>query len=94
MGRSYHMIASCSSEGTYVWFFKLNEELNVNVFRLEKLDLPEDALVWRISWNLISTVIATNSDDNYLRLWKKTLEQKWVCVREIKEEKDEFEDIV
>lgn len=74
MGRSYHMIASCSSEGTYVWFFKLNEELNVNVFRLETLDLPEDSIVWRISWNLISTVIATNSDDNYLRLWKKTLE--------------------
>lgn len=36
--------------------------------------------VWRLSWNIFGTVLASSGNDGYVRLWKANYAQQWKCI--------------
>ena len=78
MGRSFHMVASCSKDAIVVWklvvrdiFGPENECLREPV--IEQLFRVADAHseCWRLSWNLLGTCFASAGDDSAVKIWKR-----------------------
>ncbi|XP_074604760.1 nuclear pore complex protein Nup44A [Brevipalpus obovatus] len=42
------------------------------------------AQVWRVSWNITGTILASSGDDGSVRLWKANYLDNWKCVTELK----------
>ncbi|XP_054724814.1 nucleoporin SEH1-like [Uloborus diversus] len=40
--------------------------------------------VWRVSWNITGTILASSGDDGCVRLWKASLNDKWKCIATLK----------
>ncbi|TNV77762.1 hypothetical protein FGO68_gene2251 [Halteria grandinella] len=81
MGRSFHMIASCSKERVVVWKVTVRDIFQGEA-GLYKDPIIEPMLnaeahrggeVWRLSWNLLGTCVASSGDDGAVRLWKKSV---------------------
>ena len=81
LGRSYHLIASASSDTKIkIWKVqKREDEIKVTCAS----ELPQGTEVWRCEWNLTGTVLATSGDDGTVRLWRMNFKGEWVCVSEI-----------
>lgn len=78
LGRSYHLIASATSNSVTVW--RLNES-NGSYSKVEKEDeLLTSGEVWRVEWNITGTVLATSSDDGGISLWRRNFQNKWISV--------------
>lgn len=82
MGRSFHMIASCSRDAIIVWkvtvrdIFNSSPEAKDGLFKepvVETLFRVVDAHKepWRLSWNLLGTCFASAGDDSAVRIWKR-----------------------
>lgn len=82
LGRSYHLIASASSD-TKIKIWKLrkgeNDEFDVSC----AATLNQKTEVWRCEWNVTGTVLATSGDDGTVRLWRMNFKSQWTCVTEI-----------
>ncbi|ORY29254.1 WD40 repeat-like protein [Rhizoclosmatium globosum] len=96
MGRSYELVATGSRDGV-VRIFKLVwidiiEESGVAVESgggkgMWKVDLvaslaDHGAAVWRVSWNLLGTVLSSCGEDGKVRVWRAGVgreECQWVC---------------
>lgn len=71
MGRSFHLIASASGNGTIkIWklSFSFNDEVSIESFETETLKHGSEA--WKVEWNVTGTVLATSGDDGKVKLWK------------------------
>lgn len=91
MGRSYHLIASASKDGTArIWKLtlpKLQQDTNVNTAKKQpqqqvtsKVLNDHHAEVWRVEWNMIGSLLATSGDDGIVRTWRYHMETKdWLC---------------
>jgi len=77
MGRSYHLIASASKDGTaQIW--KIKTEAN-NYELIERWVLDDHkAEVWKVEWNITGTVLATSGDDGMVRLFS-WIGGAWKC---------------
>jgi nucleoporin SEH1 len=87
MGRSYHLIASASKDGTArIWKLNLPKPQSETTTTSKK-PVPQQqvsfkvlsdhqAEVWRVEWNLIGSVLATSGDDGAVRVWKYQIESK------------------
>jgi nucleoporin SEH1 len=82
-GRSFHMIASCSKDGTIiVWKVVCRDILSGDsgffkepiIEQMAKLDAHKRE-VWRLSWNLLGTCFASSGDDGTVRIWKKSIKK-------------------
>lgn len=81
VGRSYHMIASCSKELIIVWKVTVRDifQGESGLFKdpiIEPMMRTEAHLggeVWRLAWNLLGTCLASSGDDGTVRLWKKNV---------------------
>mmetsp|Transcript_429 Transcript_429/g.1019 ORF Transcript_429/g.1019 Transcript_429/m.1019 type:complete len:341 (-) Transcript_429:225-1247(-) len=84
LGRSYHLIASASSNSSCVNVWKLTWDSETSSYtKLEKeAELPTKSEVWRCEWNVTGTVLATSGDDGVVRLWRKNFIDKWDLVAE------------
>jgi len=40
--------------------------------------------VWRVSWNITGTILASSGDDGCVRLWKANYLDNWKCVTVLK----------
>jgi len=90
VGRTFHLIATASKDGTIrIWNFPSasnNEEVNVNErneFMSCTVLKAHNAPVWRVQWNLTGSVLASSGDDSHVFLWKsnsKGDQWKQVCV--------------
>ncbi|KAI9329474.1 WD40-repeat-containing domain protein [Obelidium mucronatum] len=84
MGRSYQLIATASKD-THVRIFKLSWEIDPiqsergnasstakGAWKIELLGSFNDhrAVVWRVDWNLLGTVLSSCGDDGKVRVWK------------------------
>jgi len=79
MGRTYHLIATASKDGI-VRIHKLFVPKNKLQYQYECVaKLTEHkAEVWRVSWNLSGTMLASTGDDGACRLWKNDFKSgKW-----------------
>eukprot|EP00051_Salpingoeca_urceolata_P005659 m.75543 g.75543 ORF g.75543 m.75543 type:complete len:324 (+) comp14485_c0_seq1:2496-3467(+) len=90
MGRSFHNLAAASSDKTVrVW--RLTPEASQGPrqkLTSEELLRANDHgdQVWRVSWNVTGTVLASSGEDGSVRLWKATHLGHWECVSVIKGE--------
>ena len=86
-GRSYEMLVSGGRNEILVWNVKV-EGKKINVFKMEKLDYGDHCVVWKVSWNMMATVLASSDERNVVKLWKRG-GNRWKCVGILNEEEDE-----
>jgi nucleoporin SEH1 len=89
LGRSFHLLATASSDGTAkIWKVSmakrgqdvdekvLGDEDALDVVCMQTLD--HGCEVWRVEWNVTGTVLATSCDDGVVRLWGMGPKAQWV----------------
>lgn len=87
-GRSYHVLAVASKD---VSIFNLkpiadptgNSRLDVS---LAAQFNDHYCTVWRVTWNVTGTMLASSGDDGYLRMWRMNYQKGWKCVCSFKPE--------
>uniref|UniRef100_A0A8D8YLQ0 Nucleoporin SEH1 n=1 Tax=Cacopsylla melanoneura TaxID=428564 RepID=A0A8D8YLQ0_9HEMI len=85
LGRSYHLLALATKTVKVV---KLKPVLDVmgSRFDIEIIgNLDEHCCtVWRVSWNVTGTIIASSGDDGCVRLWKSHHTEGFRCISVLK----------
>ena len=89
LGRSFDILASCGKEGIFIWYLRFDNN-SMNIIKAGKLIEGGDTVVWRVSWNMMGTVLASSDNKRVIKLWKN-ISDKWECVNTIKEEDNEEE---
>lgn len=83
VGRSYHMLAIASKD---VSIFNLKPILepttNTSRFEVVKAAQFNDnfCTVWRVTWNITGSILASSGDDGYVRLWRMNYQKIFKCV--------------
>ena len=95
-GRSYHVVASCGKEGVYIWYIKFEED-PARVAKpvmevLEVQHITDDIPVWKVSWNVMATLLAFSGQDNKVRICKCGYDKKWMIATEFEEDETEEEE--
>jgi len=84
LGRSFHLLAIAAKELTIV-SMKINRKENETSsmskpeFRLVGQFDDHESIVWRVSWNITGTTLASSGDDGCVRLWKANYLNNWKC---------------
>lgn len=91
LGRSFDILASCGKEGIFVWYLKYENNV-LNIIKAGKIFDSSEVIVWRVSWNMMGTVLASSDDKRVIKLWK-SINDRWECVNTIKEEERDEEQI-
>eukprot|EP01061_Rhynchopus_euleeides_P011197 TRINITY_DN20759_c0_g1_i1.p1 TRINITY_DN20759_c0_g1~~TRINITY_DN20759_c0_g1_i1.p1 ORF type:complete len:364 (+),score=94.98 TRINITY_DN20759_c0_g1_i1:177-1268(+) len=80
LGRRYHLVASCS-RGGLLYIHKLypvaSQSKSPTEFKAVPVLVSTRAhganSVWRVSWNLTGTTLASSGDDGAVKLWRQSL---------------------
>ncbi|BFZ12952.1 hypothetical protein BsWGS_15991 [Bradybaena similaris] len=90
LGRSYHLLAVASRDLT-IFSLKTIRKEGVNSGGLSKFEIRQvggfddhESLVWRVSWNITGTILASSGDDGCVRLWKANYLDNWKCISVLK----------
>ena len=81
MGRTYHLIATaCKDRGVRI--FKVTFDATTNKFVVDDLNFDHgrqshEGEVWRVSWNITGTVLASTGDDGKAKLWESDSKGTW-----------------
>uniref|UniRef100_A0A6A7GD02 Nuclear pore complex component n=1 Tax=Hirondellea gigas TaxID=1518452 RepID=A0A6A7GD02_9CRUS len=75
MGRKYHLIATGCKDGI-VRIFKISSKGEFTVNLVAELNQHQSP-VWRVSWNVTGTILASSGSDGTVRLWKADSEDNW-----------------
>ncbi|KTF95403.1 hypothetical protein cypCar_00022037 [Cyprinus carpio] len=89
LGRSFHVLAIATKD---VRIFKLvplrkdNSSSAPTKFEVQVLAQfdSHNSQVWRVSWNITSTLLASSGDDGCVRLWKANYMDNWKCTGVLK----------
>jgi WD40 repeat protein len=95
LGRSFHMLAVASKDVHILSLKPLprtepsQEDDSVPVisrFEIRSIGQFGDhqSQVWRVSWNITGTILASSGDDGHVRLWKGNYMDNWKCIAELK----------
>jgi len=87
LGRSFQLLAIAARDLTIV-SMKINRKESIENTPVSKPELrmvgqfdDHDSVVWRVSWNITGTVLASSGDDGCVRLWKANYLDNWRCLR-------------
>lgn len=74
IGRSYHLLGIASKTVQIITIKRLDQQ-----FKIETVAQFDDHLsqVWRVSWNITGTILATSGDDGTVRMWKSNYLDTW-----------------
>lgn len=100
LGRSYHIIAIASKDVHIVSLKPYKKEhpssqsttsisstqLGTSRFEIRQVAVFADhnSQVWRVSWNITGTILASSGDDGCVRLWKANYLDNWKCISVLK----------
>jgi nucleoporin SEH1 len=78
LGRAYHLLATACKDGC-VRIFKLayNKATSTYTPSLVAKLAQHRSEVWRVSWNVSGTILASTGDDGVARLWKSDFNGTW-----------------
>ncbi|VDN53720.1 unnamed protein product [Dracunculus medinensis] len=77
-------IASCGQDRRVLIWRCSN--LNDGNWSAVELHIFDDVL-WHVSWSLCATILAVSGGDNKVTLWKENLQNSWIRISEVDEEK-------
>mmetsp|Transcript_29405 Transcript_29405/g.33778 ORF Transcript_29405/g.33778 Transcript_29405/m.33778 type:complete len:355 (+) Transcript_29405:101-1165(+) len=93
VGRSYHLISSCGRDGLLKVhkLKKVNNSNDTGGNNSESRSLEIESSqtlatrdeVWRCSWNVTGTVLASSGDGGIVELWKSDFKGNWKCVSKV-----------
>lgn len=95
LGRTYHVLAVASKD-VHVLILSPRRQENSNIVaqtedgvqRFEVRQVAQfsdhNSTVWRVSWNVTGTILASSGDDGYIRLWKANYLDVWKCISVMK----------
>ncbi|XP_064610421.1 LOW QUALITY PROTEIN: nucleoporin SEH1-like [Liolophura sinensis] len=91
LGRSYHLLAVATRDLKILTLHPLKRDQSAGQTGVTKLSINRVAQfddhgsqVWRISWNVTGTVLASSGDDGMVRLWKANYLNSWKCIEVLK----------
>jgi WD40 repeat protein len=79
LGRAYHLVATACKDGM-VRIYRLGYHKATATYQptlVAKLSQHGGAEVWRVSWNVSGTILASTGDDGVSRLWKADFNGTW-----------------
>ncbi|RXM32931.1 Nucleoporin SEH1 [Acipenser ruthenus] len=85
LGRSFHVLAVATKDVRIFKLLPLRKELSSSSgptkFEIQTVAQFENhnSQVWRVSWNITSTLLASSGDDGCVRLWKANYMDNWKC---------------
>ncbi|KAJ8288501.1 hypothetical protein COCON_G00011600 [Conger conger] len=84
LGRSFHVLAIATKDVRIFKLLPLRRETSstgptkFEVQLVAQFD-NHNSQVWRVSWNITSTLLASSGDDGCVRLWKANYMDNWKC---------------
>ncbi|KAG2467305.1 nucleoporin SEH1 isoform X1 [Polypterus senegalus] len=85
LGRSFHVLAVATKDVCIFNLVPLRKEPS-STSGPTKFDIQtvaqfehHNSQVWRVSWNITSTLLASSGDDGCVRLWKANYMGNWKC---------------
>lgn len=77
IGRSYHLLGIASKNVEIVTIKPLqNANTATEIKTVAKFD-DHRSQVWRVSWNITGTILASSGDDGTVRMWKSNYLDNW-----------------
>jgi len=93
-GRSYHLLAIASRDVKIVSLKPVTPGKDANVANFSsysKFEIRQiasfnehNSQVWRVSWNVTGTILASSGDDGCVRLWKANYMDTWKSIGMLK----------
>uniref|UniRef100_A0A8C5WJX7 SEH1 like nucleoporin n=1 Tax=Leptobrachium leishanense TaxID=445787 RepID=A0A8C5WJX7_9ANUR len=90
LGRPYHILAVATKDVRIFTLKPLRKE-QTSSGGVTKFDIHtvaqfdhHNSQVWRVSWNITGTVLASSGDDGSVRLWKANYMENWKCTGVLK----------
>ncbi|XP_037364779.1 centrosomal protein of 192 kDa isoform X3 [Talpa occidentalis] len=85
LGRSFHILAIATKDVRIFTLKPVRKELTSSggptkfeIHLVAQFD-NHNSQVWRVSWNITGTVLASSGDDGCVRLWKANYMDNWKC---------------
>ncbi|XP_015927081.1 nucleoporin SEH1 [Parasteatoda tepidariorum] len=92
LGRSYNLLA-VATKNLQIFIIRSLPDQNIGGIPegTSKYEIRQagqfdnhNSQVWRVSWNITGTILASSGDDGCVRLWKANFNEKWKCIATMK----------
>ncbi|XP_042885792.1 nucleoporin SEH1-like [Penaeus japonicus] len=93
LGRSYHLLGIATKDVKIIALKPNRQDTTQNQSSLSTFEVRQagqfddhNSTVWRVSWNMTGTILASSGDDGCVRLWKANYLDIWKCISTLRGE--------